>query len=165
MTQKELFERGKFIATEIERAYVHADDDWKKAYYHNAAEYLAKNKIFEGGKLCAFCRERAGSSRIRAEPPRCAVERRDGADDDEPYRHPPTSQSHDDTARGRKPCHNTDSMQHCTSAAQSQPPIERDETMFCCGSTDEQAPSSAPPQSPAAGKSDATLVTIQYCGS
>jgi hypothetical protein len=37
--------------------------------------------------------------------------------------------------------------------------------MFCCGSTDEQAPSSAPPQSPAAGKSDATLVTIQYCGS
>ena len=53
----------------------------------------------------------------------------------------------------------------CTGAAQSQPPIERDETMFCCGSTDEQAPSSAPPQSPAAGKSDATLVTIQYCGS
>ncbi|KAH8072215.1 hypothetical protein JL720_11257 [Aureococcus anophagefferens] len=33
--------------------------------------------------------------------------------------------------------------------------------MFCCGSTDEQAPSSAPPQSPAAGKSDATLSTIE----
>ena len=45
MTQKELFDRGSFIAAEIERAYVHADDDWKKAYYHNAAEYLAKNKI------------------------------------------------------------------------------------------------------------------------
>ena len=58
MTQAELFDRGKFIAAEIERAYVHADDDRKKAYYHNAAEYRSKNKIVEGGKLCAFCRER-----------------------------------------------------------------------------------------------------------
>ena len=47
MTQAELFDRGKFIAAEIERAYVHADDDWKKAYYHNAAEYLSKNKTLE----------------------------------------------------------------------------------------------------------------------
>ena len=58
MTQSELFDRGNFIASEIERSYVHADDDWKKAYYHNAAEYLSKNKIIEGGKLCAFCHER-----------------------------------------------------------------------------------------------------------
>jgi|TARA_X000001388_G_scaffold23937_1_gene16438 hypothetical protein len=50
-------ERHEFIAAEIERAYVNADDDWKKEYYHNAASYLAKNRYVEGGKICAFCRE------------------------------------------------------------------------------------------------------------
>ena len=49
-------ERHEFIAAEIERAYVNADDDWKKEYYHNAANYLATNRYVEGGKICAFCR-------------------------------------------------------------------------------------------------------------
>lgn len=48
--------RHEFIAAEIERAYVNADDDWKKEYYQNAANYLAKNRYVEGGKICAFCR-------------------------------------------------------------------------------------------------------------
>ena len=61
MKQQELFDRKEFIKSEIERAYVNADDDWKREYYNNAVEYLSKNKIIEGGKICAFCRERGMS--------------------------------------------------------------------------------------------------------
>jgi hypothetical protein len=53
MKQQERFE---FIEAEIDRAYVHADDEWKQEYYQNAAKYLAEHKIVEGGKICAFCR-------------------------------------------------------------------------------------------------------------
>lgn len=49
-------DRHAFIEAEITRAYTHADDDWKKQYYHHAARYLAANRYTEGGKLCAFCR-------------------------------------------------------------------------------------------------------------
>ena len=61
MKQQELFDRKEFIKSEIERAYVNADDDWKREYYNNAVEYLSKHKIIEGGKICAFCRERGMS--------------------------------------------------------------------------------------------------------
>ena len=58
MKQEEMFDRDEFIQAEIERTYATADDDWKKAYYQNAVEYLRNNQYIEGGKLCAFCRER-----------------------------------------------------------------------------------------------------------
>ncbi len=61
MKQQELFDRKEFIKSEIERAYVNADDEWKREYYNNAVEYLSKHKIIEGGKICAFCRERGMS--------------------------------------------------------------------------------------------------------
>ena len=48
--------RFEFIQDEIDRAYVHADDDWKQEYYENAAKYLSEHHIVEGGKICAFCR-------------------------------------------------------------------------------------------------------------
>jgi len=51
-------ERHDFIASEIERAYENEPDEWKKQYYQNAAQYLAENRYLEGGKLCAFCRDR-----------------------------------------------------------------------------------------------------------
>jgi hypothetical protein len=57
MTQGELFEREDFIREEISRTYVAADDDWKKMYYDNALKFLTKHKLFDGGQLCAFCRE------------------------------------------------------------------------------------------------------------
>ena len=55
MTQED---HQKHVQAEIERAYVNADDDWKKNYYRNAAQFLARNRVFEGGKMCAYCRER-----------------------------------------------------------------------------------------------------------
>lgn len=58
MSQKELFDRHALIEEEIDRVYVNADDEWKKAYYQNAAEFLKRNHLFEGGKICLFCRER-----------------------------------------------------------------------------------------------------------
>ena len=50
MKQQELFDRKEFIKSEIERAYVNADDDWKREYYNNAVEYLSKNKIIDKSK-------------------------------------------------------------------------------------------------------------------
>ncbi len=50
-------DRQKFIDEEIERAYVNADDGWKKQYIENAVRFLKKNRYLEGGHLCAFCRE------------------------------------------------------------------------------------------------------------
>ena len=49
MTQQERFE---FIESEIDRAFVHADDEWKQEYYQNAAKYLAEHK-----KLLRFRRK------------------------------------------------------------------------------------------------------------
>ena len=57
MLMDEQAERHAFIQGEIERAYVNADDDWKKAYYQNAVKFLATNRYLEGGHLCAFCRK------------------------------------------------------------------------------------------------------------
>ena len=53
--------RFDFIEAEIDRAYVHADDEWKQAYYENAAKYLSEHKLVEGGKICAFCRSQGMS--------------------------------------------------------------------------------------------------------
>ena len=44
--------RFEFIKAEIDRAFVHADDDWKAGYYQNAAKYLSGHHIVEGGKIC-----------------------------------------------------------------------------------------------------------------
>ena len=41
MNQQERFE---FIEAEIDRAFVHADDEWKQEYYQNAAKYLAEHR-------------------------------------------------------------------------------------------------------------------------
>ena len=49
-------DRFDFIEAEIERAYVHANDEWKQEYYDNAAKYLSEHEFVEGGKICAFCR-------------------------------------------------------------------------------------------------------------
>ena len=54
--------RHEFIASEIERAYVNADEDWKEEYYINAASYLAENRYIEGGSICAYCRAQGMSN-------------------------------------------------------------------------------------------------------
>ncbi len=54
-------QRFDFIEAEIDRAYVHADDEWKQEYYQNAAKYLSEHKFIEGGKICAFCRSQGMS--------------------------------------------------------------------------------------------------------
>ena len=54
--------RHEFIASEIERAYVNADEGWKEEYYTNAANYLAENHYIEGGDICAYCRAQGMSN-------------------------------------------------------------------------------------------------------
>lgn len=48
--------RAKEINEILESVVVKTDDEWKADYFKTAISFLVDNETFEGGQICAHCR-------------------------------------------------------------------------------------------------------------